>query len=250
MKAKICKFNTMRKCALLLLFFYLGIPVKALTVYSVAHNDWFMANTWSTGQIPTAPDTIIVKHYLTISQNLTIQAPTTLIIDSTGTICGNYDLINACGSFIYNYGEIYVKSATIRDMKNYKKFWSKNFLTVYGCSLPGYGTGYYNIPPNGTTWVWPDVLCKTKFTNWYGEIGVEEISANGLLSVFPNPFTAEINLNGEIDLDKMILTDIAGKIVMESHERKVMIKELPAGIYFLHLYNRSGKFTAKLVKTD
>jgi hypothetical protein len=228
----------------------LKVQLKALTVYSVAHDGWFVASTWSTGQIPTAPDTIIIKHYVTFTQNLTIAAPTTLIIDSTGTLCGNYDLINSCGSFIYNYGEIYVKSATIRDMKNYRKFWSKNFITVYGCSLPGYGTGYYNIPPNGTTYVWPEVPCKTKFTNWFEEIGVREIFDSHRIAVFPNPFTDEIMLKEENDFNKIILTDIRGKIVIESSERKLITKNLAAGIYFLHLYTQSGRFTAKLVKLD
>jgi hypothetical protein len=226
------------------MLFFATVSSEAQTVYSVVHDDWSLGSTWSSGQVPTNVDTIIVKHYITFNQNLTLQAPATLIIDTAGTLCGAYHLENTCGTRIFNYGEMYVYSANIRDMKNYKKFWSKNYITIYGCGISGYGTGYYNVPPNGTTYVWPDVPCKTKFTNWFG---IDE-AYNQLMKMIPNPITNKIVIPEEIECDKLILSDIAGKIILETTRKEFSVEELSPGIYFLSVCNASRRVMLKLVK--
>jgi hypothetical protein len=72
-----------------------------------------------------------------------------LVVDSGGTLCGDYQFDISCGAKLYNYGRIWVNSSHMMDAWNYFEFYAKNSMIISACNLPGYNAGYHNVPPNG-----------------------------------------------------------------------------------------------------
>ena len=143
------------KC-LFICYVFFTTALSAVTVRTIANGNWEDPNSWSNYQVPVSPDSIIISHYMIINQNHSISAPTVLFIDSSGTICGEYLLETFCGASFINHGHLYLGQIKTRAGSNYNYIACKNYIIINGCSASG---GYYNnIPPNGSTYVWPPVL--------------------------------------------------------------------------------------------
>ncbi|MES2512603.1 MAG: T9SS type A sorting domain-containing protein [Bacteroidota bacterium] len=218
----------------------------------MAHGDWEDPAIWSNNQVPVNPDSIIVYHYMVIHQNLTITSPTVLFIDTLGTICGDYLLETMCGASFINYGHLFLNRIKTRAGLNYHYIACKNSLILNGCSPGG---GYYNnLPPHGSTYVWPPVLCKTQDTNWElgNQIGLLELEKNGL-KIYPNPIINEPLYLITLSNTKMRLTDIMGnELQQEVFENKTSVdfSKFPTGIYFLEIEIDGKKSVRKIVKSD
>jgi hypothetical protein len=245
--------ETKRICPLLCCLF-LAQSLCASKVVTAAHGDWNNSSTWFNFQVPVAPDTILVKHYLTFSQSLVILAPTVLIVEQNGTLCGDYLLDVSCSAVLINYGHIYVNAAKIRDGRNYFEFYAKNSMIITGCSLPGYGQGYSNLAPNGVTLVWPPVLCKTTGTNWEGggdPIGIAESFMGSGLSVSPTCLgEGSLQISSDMPV-KIWLLDLSGSSIYEasgSATYNLNLSDYPKGIYVLKLHTHQKQFVQKIVK--
>jgi hypothetical protein len=224
--------------------------MRSLTVKSVLPDDWTNPNCWSTGQVPVNPDTILIQHYVTFLADLTIQAPTVVVIDAGATLCGDYLLNINCAAKFYNYGSLYVNKAVITgQLVNYGTYTAKNFVTITGSCSPN--PSFQNLPP-GTTNVWPPVLCRTGDTGWQS---IFEYEKENLVSVFPNPFSSLLYLrfNSEI-VESVILRDLIGRKVRQISNNKpelqMDLSELQNGIYFLELKKGGTTFSKKILKTD
>ena len=66
---------------------------------------------------------------------------------------------------------------------------------------------------------------------------IEVASSGGDLSVYPNPATDRIHIDGTFD--EAILLDINGRAVVETQGRAIMVDTLPSGVYLLKI--RSGE---------
>lgn len=224
---------------------------KATTVSSIKNGNWESASTWSSGQIPTNPDSIIVKHYVVTNYSLTLSSPTILYITSAGTICGDYLMKTLCGSKFINYGHIYLGSIETRDGSNYNVIQSKNYISIYGCSFAT--NGFVNYSPNGTTSVWPPVFCQTIDTNWDGgTMGLLELE-NSQLKIYPSFLTNEpltIITSASI---KIRLVDVMDKEILIKqidNNTEVNMADLPSGIYFLEIEINGRMLKKKIVKID
>lgn len=233
------------------LFIFVSTTLNAFTVKTIAAGDWENPNSWSNNQVPVTPDSIIVSHYMVINQNLTLNAPTVLFIDSLGTICGEYLLETLCAASFINYGHLYLGQIKTRAGLNYHYVACKNYAIISGCGASG---GYYNnLPPNGSTYVWPPVLCKTQDTNWeIGTIGIAEFE-NGSLRFYPNPIrngvlTIVTKNTTELKIINLIGTNVLTQIF--DNQTEVQLNFLPNGIYFLELVIGENKLVKKIIKCD
>lgn len=230
---------------------FISLQINAITIKTIATGDWENPAIWSYNQVPTNPDSIIIYHYVTLNQNLTINNPTVLFIDTLGTICGDYLLETLCGASFINYGHMFLGQIKTRAGKNYYYISCKNYMIISGCfSGGGY---YYNIPPNGATYVWPPVLCKTQNTNWEGgQIGLMELE-NNTLKIYPNPITNEPLTIITLSKTKMRLLDIMGKELVGNvfeNKTELNLASLPCGVYFLELEIDGKKQIKKILKTN
>ena len=226
--------------------------LKATTVTTIAHGNWEDASVWSTQQVPTNPDSIIVSHYIVLNQNRTISAPTVLYINALGTLCGEYLLETLCGASFINYGHLFLGQIKTRSGLNYHVIECKNYMIISGCSPPS--SGFSSLPPNGSVAVWPPVLCKTTDTNWElgNQIGLIELQ-NDLLKIYPNPLNNEPLHIVTLKSGKIRLTTSDGSAIEQKnfdYKTEIDFTKLPAGIYFLELEMEGKKTVKKIIKTD
>ncbi|MCD6016912.1 MAG: hypothetical protein K0S53_33 [Bacteroidetes bacterium] len=237
---------------LIIISIFIGSQLKAVTIRTVAPGNWEDNFVWSNNQVPASPDSIIVRHYLVLNQNLTINSPTVLFVDSLGTICGEYLVETVCGASLINYGHLYLNQIKTRAGFNYHVIECKNFINISGCP-PG-GSGYFNsVPPNGTVSVWPPVLCKTQDTNWeIGTIGVAEFE-NSFLKIYPNPIKNETLTIVTYNATELKITNLIGNDLLNKrfeNQTEMQLNFLPNGIYFLELIIGNQKLIKKIIKSD
>lgn len=226
-------------------------PSKALTVKTLAHGNWENPACWSHAQVPANPDTIIVDHFMVLNQNLTISAPTVLLVNSTGTICGLYVFKNLCGSTFINYGGIHVNIIETISGLNYNTVEYGTYMMVSGCGPAG--GSFSNMPPNGLVRSWITIRCTNP--DWEGGTATSSAEMeNEELRVYPNPLSRQEDLSIITDhYTAYSLTDVSGHLLCSgSFKDRVSIKTygLPAGIYFLKLEMNGKTHREKILKLD
>lgn len=79
--------------------------------------------------------------------------------------------------------------------------------------------------------------------------GLNSINSTNL-SIYPNPATNIININGSENATKIVITNILGEKAMEFNSAisSINIESLKSGIYFLTLYSGDKTSTTKLIK--
>ncbi len=83
-------------------------------------------------------------------------------------------------------------------------------------------------------------------------LAINDLNFNDTISIYPNPTANQINIqtsNG-ILLDKIIITDLTGKKVVEQTQNtnQVSVEKLATGIYILIGYSEGNKFQEKFTK--
>lgn len=224
----------------------------ATKMVSVGDSDWDQIATWSNSSVPGNPDTIVIGHYVTLSRDLLIEAPTVLIIEDNGSICGDFQLEVACGAKLINRGHVYLNSAIIRNGTNYNEFYSKNSVSLTLCNTPG-NDGFLNQAPNGQMKVWPPVLCKTSDTNWPSK-GTTNIPVNTpdefFLSVSPNPLNSgylSVSTRGNFEIH---LYDSHGALIYQGFGKEKTSIDLHTyanGFYFITVFFKDKLVNRKIL---
>jgi len=131
----------------------------------------------------------------------------------------------------------------------------------------------YNLPyaqkPTGKVDITGIELQKTKlatapFANYYLEPRmISDFSANSsiagtegtdnIVTVYPNPVHNSLEINSYARIEKLVLTDMTGKILINleeagSTQMKLDLSSLKAGIYMLQVYDRQGINTTKIIR--
>ncbi|MCF6133101.1 zinc-dependent metalloprotease [Flavobacterium wongokense] len=92
-----------------------------------------------------------------------------------------------------------------------------------------------------------------------GEIEDYKLTVNSLsnaqwnsntMAIAPNPATQILEIQSDINLDRLIITDMTGKIVLNenTNAKKVNVGMLASGIYIIQAFAGEQKFQAKFVK--
>ena len=68
----------------------------------------------------------------------------------------------------------------------------------------------------------------------------QQIKAN----VYPNPAKEFIFIDADTDLERVVLTDLAGRILyqahVENHEAEIPVHDIKEGLYLVHYSDRQG----------
>ena len=86
--------------------------------------------------------------------------------------------------------------------------------------------------------------------------GIDELEENPLLFLFPNPASSLVHLNSSVENSdlKVIITDISGRVVLESddlqiraYNSEINVSNLNSGIYLLHAVIGSREVVKKII---
>ena len=91
---------------------------------------------------------------------------------------------------------------------------------------------------------------------WVVKLSSDQLSttefSNISLKLYPNPTYSLINIqtSNNVVLDKIIITDLMGKTVMEQTQNtnQVSVEKLATGVYILNAYSEGNKFQEKFIK--
>lgn len=83
-------------------------------------------------------------------------------------------------------------------------------------------------------------------------LGINTNNKEKLVAVYPNPTTSILNLQFSKDetIEKVVITDITGKTVMQQTEKtsQINVEKLTAGLYIIEAYSGEKKFQTKFIK--
>ena len=89
------------------------------------------------------------------------------------------------------------------------------------------------------------------YTN-YTSLGLNDFEQETVISLFPNPASTTLNLRlpNNVSIDKIIIVDGMGKIVLQQSESTnvINVENLTAGIYLIQVYSGDEKFQTKFIK--
>jgi hypothetical protein len=68
--------------------------------------------------------------------------------------------------------------------------------------------------------------------------------------MYPNPTQTTLNISSKTTIDKIIVTDLTGKKVLDQNQNttQVNVQNLAKGIYILEVYMGEDKETRKFIK--
>ena len=93
------------------------------------------------------------------------------------------------------------------------------------------------IPPHSKKWGWGKVNAYQAVTLALWVVGEQEIELESSFTVFPNPTTSEISINGIAGtVEDVQIIDMNGKSLYASDQSKTInVSELNSGTYFVRL---------------
>ena len=186
-------------------------------------------NTNITGLISPSADVDNYKFVITTAGTITI---------SLTTLPGDYDLklLNSAGTQV----GISQNGSTTSESISYTAAAGTYYVQVYG----------YNGANSATTCYTLKVQLGTASI-----LGNNEITATGLLKVYPNPVTSVLNVSvlGAISGKSVLnITDEKGVLVMTqsiiNNPQTVDVAKLPKGVYLIKVNNGGSIITSKFVK--
>lgn len=89
------------------------------------------------------------------------------------------------------------------------------------------------------------------YTN-YTSLGLNDFEQETVISLFPNPASTTLNLRlpNNVIIEKIIIVDAMGKIVLEQYNNanEINVENLNSGIYLIQVYSGDEKFQSKFIK--
>lgn len=67
------------------------------------------------------------------------------------------------------------------------------------------------------------------------------------ISVYPNPTTGMFSIKSETLIDKVVVTNVVGEVVLISKSKQLNITSQPNGIYFVEVFTENKRFSEKVV---
>ena len=91
---------------------------------------------------------------------------------------------------------------------------------------------------------------------WYisaAAVGIEEISANSNIKIFPNPVINNLNIEiSESEIKSAEITDVTGRVILSASLSQginnINVSDLIKGVYILHLQTKDKHFFKRMIK--
>jgi len=235
------------KIFMLCLVIFLSDKLIASSFSTAVNGNWNNPGCWTNANIPAfnISDTIIIKHHIVLPSNLNLLNGAHVLIESTGGLCGHFEVNVNTNASIIKYGilEIDVLNQS-GGMVNLMPP-GNTIFTQYGL-LTG---GTFNNTSNFAVGPWFECqMPEYQFLNGLNE------NANSRINLFPNPVETTLNIDIPISIKSYLLCvyDAQGVCVLikEIHgtEIQVDLSGLFAGLYFLQLANGASNTFAKFNK--
>lgn len=180
----------------------------------------------------------------TVDENWDI--PKNLTINTQIGTSGNWVGMGDCsmtnwsdGSPVFSVGTTSYMGFRFKLGSNTHYGWAKVVIT--GNSTTGYTVTFQQIAYESTP--------NTSIGAGQLPSGLNTINTTNL-SIYPNPATNLININGSENSTKIVITNILGEKTMEFNSpiSSINIESLKPGVYFLTLFNGDKTSTTKLIK--
>jgi hypothetical protein len=80
--------------------------------------------------------------------------------------------------------------------------------------------------------------------------GINELSANNNLEIYPNPATTMLNIKSDFDIERVRIVNLQGQVVLEINTATTMInvEKLSAGVYVVETTNGKSVSRNKFIK--
>lgn len=215
--------------------FFTSNKTKATSYTTAVNGHWSNQGCWVNGLIPpfTTSDSIVIKHHIVLPSNLSLLSGASLLIESTGGLCGHFEINIAAGASILKYGILEI------DVLN-QSGGSVNLLPPGNTIFTQYGFlsgGSFSNTSNFAVGPWFECqMPEYQFLN-----GINDHLNKGSINIFPNPVEQFIYFDAPNSSNKIacLVFDSKGTLILQkqlSHNQKqIDVSELQSGMFFLQI---------------
>ena len=126
---------------------------------------------------------------------------------------------------------------------------SNNIFIGIGAEFYSYGHGGVGSSILSETIVYIKKGNQTWGTPLNLTVGMQEVSQNGAIKLYPNPASNQIQLGTEERLKSVLVSDVNGKPVEVNRVNNLIdVSNLSSGLYFIQVETENGMFREKFVK--
>lgn len=232
---------------------YLFIPLlllllnalNAATVYSVQSGNWSSAQTWSTASVPVPTDSVVIRHSVTLDQDITIDETGALLIEVCARLCGNFSIT---GHF-RNYGGLYIHAFHITCCESFN--FSTGDLVFAATSSMEHG---YFLNQGGSTCGGCYNGCSIPRASCVYEVGLSDLTTTNSLMISPNPSTGLVQITVPL-AGEVFVYDLQGRLLYKDNcnagiATTLNLQNLLPGNYIVQFQGEQNRLTRKLVITQ
>ena len=188
-----------------------------------------------------------------VYKNNTVFATNGTVVDMSSSPFVSGQFSSVSGPVVYDnyYNRVCFASYDWSGNINFKRFNPNTFLLVDNTPITqafgdvkniitcGNGCYAFNTSDNKVIIINDSTLSTT------------EVETNNKLSIYPNPTTDFLNINSEIAISELKISDINGRIInnLQFIDDKLYVGELQKGIYLIKITDKNGNIsTEKIIK--
>ena len=158
----------------------------------------------------------------------------------------NYNMRRIGNKLIFNFSSINLPPNSVNPTS------SHGYIQFKIKPTAGYAIG--TIIPNKADIYFdynPAIVTNTFNTEFVAALNTNSFASNGFV-IYPNPAqkTLQLQTKTNTTIDKIIITDLSGKIILEQTQNtnQINIEHLWVGMYFIEAFSGDEKYTSKFVK--
>ncbi|MDG1475767.1 MAG: S8 family serine peptidase [Vicingaceae bacterium] len=76
---------------------------------------------------------------------------------------------------------------------------------------------------------------------------IEEVEVVNSINIYPNPSTGVFSIKSEEEIEKVVITNVVGEVVLTTNLKQLDITSQPNGIYFVEVFTENTRYSEKVV---